>query len=340
MKSNINKNYNILSAKRAITYHLPFAITVLLLIFNSTLIIHNSYSQWIEQFDAQEVLNDIEFINLNTGWVSGRNGLIFKTTNQGKTWFEQLNPVTGTGKNLSSIHPVDSNIVYCVGFFETILKTTNGGTNWVAIRNGPWGQGDSYEATFFIDSNTGWVAGTGYKIMKTTNGGSTFDSVFFSASYIKDFYFKNAMEGILCGDGGIVKKTSNGGLNWYGVNIPLNGNLYDFKNISFVDDKYGWVIGNAKPVFFSTDFGSNWDSIGLVNEADLIYCQRFTSKLIGYCGGSYARMFKTTDGGYNWIQQADGIENGFFSTFWFFNDSIGWSSGAGKILHTTTGDSL
>jgi len=43
------------------------------------------------------------------------------------------------------------------------------------------------------------------------------------------------MEGILCGDGGIVKKTSDGGLNWYGVNIPLNGVLYSFKNISVLE---------------------------------------------------------------------------------------------------------
>jgi photosystem II stability/assembly factor-like uncharacterized protein len=308
------------------------------IIIHYTLFINESYSQWIKQYAGTIILRDVEFINIETGWACGENGFIIKTTNRGKTWNEQINPSSGMGKALYRLHPLDSNTLYCVGMFETILKTTNGGNNWTAILNGPWGQGNSYFGTFFVNENTGWVAGTGYKIMKTTNGGSTFDSVFFSASYIRDFYFKNSMEGILCGDGGIVRRTTNGGLNWLWVNIQLYGNLYDFRNISFVNNNYGWVVGNIGPVYYTTDFGINWDSIGYVAGADLIYCHRFTSQLTGYCGGSYARMFKTTDGGYSWRRQNTSvIQNGFFTSFWFSNDSIGWTTVSGKILHTTTG---
>jgi len=95
-----------------------------ILILNCLLI--NSIAQWITQYPytAAVGLRDIEFINLNTGWICG-DGIILKTTNHGLNWIIQNNPVPN--KLLFSIHPTDSNVVYCIGWFETLLKTTNGG---------------------------------------------------------------------------------------------------------------------------------------------------------------------------------------------------------------------
>ena len=117
----------------------------------------------------------------------------------GVNWIEQNQPVTN--KYLNSICPVDSNIVYCVGWFETILKTTNGGENWFALRNGPVGEGNSYESTFFINELTGWIGGYRLQAYKTIDGGKTFDSTYVNLD-IKDIHFKDSNTGLMVGGGG------------------------------------------------------------------------------------------------------------------------------------------
>jgi photosystem II stability/assembly factor-like uncharacterized protein len=107
-------------------------ITVLLLIINSTFIIHSSFSQWfIQESGTNNALYDIEFINENTGWCCGEGGYIIKTTNGGENWIQQTNGVPG--RSLYGIHPVDSNIVYAVGFTRVFIKTTNGGASCSAL---------------------------------------------------------------------------------------------------------------------------------------------------------------------------------------------------------------
>lgn len=108
-------------------------LILILLITHCSLLI--AEGQWIQQ---DSLVNypyfNVKFINKNTGWISGHNGTIVKTTNSGLTWTIQK---FIQGKLMYGLHPVDSNLVYAVGWFETILKTTNGGTNWIEIQNGP-----------------------------------------------------------------------------------------------------------------------------------------------------------------------------------------------------------
>jgi photosystem II stability/assembly factor-like uncharacterized protein len=132
-------------------------------------------AQWITiyPYTAGVGLLDFKFINQNTGWICG-DYTILKTTNSGINWTVQNHPATN--KYLYCIHPVDSNIVYCVGWFETVLKTTDGGNNWFALKNGPVGLPHSYESVFFINQYTGWFGGYGNYVYKTTNGGISFDS--------------------------------------------------------------------------------------------------------------------------------------------------------------------
>ena len=309
-------------------------ILSVLFIIHYSLFTNNCFSQWIwQQSGTQSPIRDVEFLNRNTGYFCG-NGVIGKTTNAGENWTLQNH--TATNKSLYSINPVDSNVVYCVGTFETILKTTNGGVNWTEIRNGPWGSGKSFHASYFINESTGWIPGTPGKIFKTTNGGITLDSFYVNVGFIYDIYFKDSLEGVFCGIGN-VHKTTNGGVNWFPANIQLHGNLYEFYKMTFVNDQYGWVIGNANPVYRTTDFGMNWDSIGYVTGSDFTYCVHFSSQSTGWAGGSYGKFFKSTDSGFTWRQENTGTFTGYITSAYFYDDSVGWLVGnGGRIQHTTT----
>ena len=177
-----------------------------LLIFHFSFLINNCFSQWfIQNSGTTNALYDIEFINKNTGWCCGDGGYIIKTTNGGTNWIQQTNGVPS--KPYAGIHPVDSNVVYAVGFFRTFIKTTNGGENWTIIENGSTGEGDYY-SVFFLNQLTGWaqvnyvsIAG----IRKTTDGGNSF--TISEIGIAKDLYFKDSSNGI--GVGGVLCISNN-----------------------------------------------------------------------------------------------------------------------------------
>jgi photosystem II stability/assembly factor-like uncharacterized protein len=316
-------------------------IIFLLLIIHFSILIVNA--QWIQQNSGTSAnLGSIKFINRYTGWICGA-GVILKTTNAGNNWFSLTLPVS---KTFFEIHPVDSNIVYCVGMFETIIKSTNGGTNWLVIRDGPQNS-NTYFSCYFINKNTGWISGGAeQKILKTTNGGLSFDSIVRNTSgFISDIYFRDSLTGLYCDNAGAVRKSTNGGYNWFTINIPVGSYIYTFRNFTFINSQTGWLVTDTRKVFKTTDFGSNWDSVSYVpNGSYGINCIYFSSLNIGYAGGEgfdYNGMFKTTNGGVNWIAQYTPYPlNGAISMF-FVNDTIGWKDGnGGRICYTTNGGGI
>src|SRR5690606_15016565 len=148
-----------------------------------------SHSQWVQQYPVTQFVNleDVNFVNDQTGWACGDGGLILKTTNQGQNWVQQ---VSGTTKRFERIAIVDENIVYIAGQFRTVLKTTNSGDNWIILSEGQ--SAPSYYAAFFLNKDTGFVAGDLQNVWKTTNGGVNFTPISIpNSSRFYDMYFRN-----------------------------------------------------------------------------------------------------------------------------------------------------
>jgi photosystem II stability/assembly factor-like uncharacterized protein len=310
------------------------------LLVNCTLIIDDSPAQWIRQYEATGFvhLQDVKFINDQTGWTCGTSGLILVTTNAGQNWTTQYSGINN--KRLNRIATVNSSIIYCSGYFETILKSTDGGNNWIIIRNGPFGVGKSWDANYFINENTGWFCGNGNYVLKTTDGCITFDSVYIPTSYLFDIYFRNANEGLICGEGSIVYKTIDGGITWTEITVPHGTQVPTFLRMTFINDSTGYLISEARyRVFKTTDFGSTWEYITEVTGPYYIYSIYFSSENTGWICGGNGYIFKSTNGGYNWRQEnTTAFSQGYLSSLYFLNDNTGWAVGsATKILHTTTG---
>ncbi len=311
--------------------------TIFCLFILICIISHQADAQWINQYpNTQGIgLGDVKFIDSKTGWTCG-DGIILKTTNAGVNWISQVHPATN--KFLANISPVNSDILFCIGFFETILKTTNGGTNWIALRNGPFGQGMSYEGAFFVNKDTGWVCGSLGTILKTTNGGDTFENSPIFWGYLKDMYFINADTGLLCAAFGGMFRTTNGGQNWERKTIPYWNGIGDFRKLSVVNDSCVYVCEDSRRVYRSINFGDTWDSAGYVPGADQPYVCGFSSYNTGWVGGTFGQLYKTTDGCSTWRRDDDGTDQRYIDAIWFQNNNTGWLVGGNtKILHTTTG---
>ena len=308
---------------------------IILIVITISVMTSCCYSQWIAQNSGtNQNLYDIEFINDKTGWAVGDAGVVIKTTNGGTNWLNVPNPSGQYGGLLWSVCPVDSEVVYVVAGYDFIMKTSNGGTNWNVLSCRP-GSINAFTDVYFLNRDTGWFLG-GYKVFRTYDGANSLDS--FYAPWFTNFeiYFKDVNTGIFCGTGRVFKST-NGGINWYDTNVPVNGFFYMFRKLAVSNDNV-WVVGSSSPVFRSTDFCDTWEVVTPGQQIGGIGIN-FINQNTGYIGRSLNNLIKTTNSGFNWYQQrTDTTSLAFISSIAFTNDSIGWySCGVGRIYKTTTG---
>ncbi len=308
---------------------------LILIIFAISLFHNFAVAQWVQQTSGvSSSFADVQFLNPNTGWVCGANGMILKTTNAGLNWVIQNSGVTET---LYDLHAVDANTVYCVGIFETILKTTNGGSSWNIIR-GSVNPGKFFFGLHFINTNTGWICGGGQCVLRTTNGGNSFDSSFVPTTFYS-VYFKDNLNGLLAGQTGNLFKSTNGGINWGQINV-LNETA-EFFDLTLKGD-IGWLIGTqTRKIYKTTNFGTNWDSIGRITGTNSWLSSIFFSSIsTGWVSGDSGKIYKSVNGGIDWFRQVVPVTVGFGPSC-FINDSTGWVVGSiGTIIHTTTGGQI
>jgi photosystem II stability/assembly factor-like uncharacterized protein len=267
--------------------------------------------------DATERLfsNDVLSVHLNNdneGWLAGGGGHIFYTANGGDSWMQQQ---TGTTEHLYSIQFLDSNYGWAVGFGGTFLKTTNGGKNWVLNKLSK----DEFLKVFFLDSLNGWIAGsTGYigpyapqgKIFKTTDGGKTWKSWNFYSSFpgngmgFSDAFFTTKDTGWVISVNEIYS-TVDGGDNW---NKDVKSREF-YYSISFADHSTGWIAGcipdEKEEITYmvkkTTDAGKTWiykKGPNITGHFDI----HFIDLNNGWILDSGGRIFNTSDGGENWIE--------------------------------------
>jgi photosystem II stability/assembly factor-like uncharacterized protein len=133
---------------------------------------------------------------------------------------------------------------------------------------------------------------------------------------------------------GITKKTTNGGVNWSTLS---GGNM---TGIFFINNLTGWIVGYPGYIGRTTTGGGFIQQpTGIQDRLNDVF---FIDENTGWvAGGDFGteRMFKTTNGGVNWIPVSSGLPNKMFSVY-FINANTGWSVGgpsSPKIIKSTNG---
>lgn len=171
-------------------------------------------------------LNKLYFLNNETGWVAGDQGLIMKTSDGGQNWTAQI---TNTASNIEEIFMLDEDYGWALGiqppsentkqYGTVILSTSDGGVTWSNYLY----PNEFFLATFFIDSLNGWVGGEYGRLMGTTDGGVSWfpanvDSSIFSGFGIRNIEFLTPQYGYATGGHfdivGVIWRTDNGGQSW------------------------------------------------------------------------------------------------------------------------------
>lgn len=177
----------------------------------------------------------------------------------------------------------------------------------------------------FTSSNTGYAFGNvGFsngQFLKTTNTGNNW-FVQSMSYYIFFMDFVDNYTGYITDDNGFIHKTTNGGLNWININLPV---LY-LTYVDFIDVNTGFVVASENQrLFITTNGGLNWQ----VKHSPAFTKVQFLNSSTGfgfYNDFNYAILYKTTNNGDGWLNtfQMDSI---FISDVNFININTGWISG-------------
>ncbi|MBS1492895.1 MAG: T9SS type A sorting domain-containing protein [Bacteroidetes bacterium] len=272
---------------------------------------------WFLQYTTQYPINNIYFLNENTGWACGDSGFVAKTTNGGLNWIGQYSPIRVCYK---SIHFINENTGWVAGGDDYILSTTgilnttNGGANWyVLIYSGGY---STFSSIYILNKDTVFAALSGYSMYQTEGGFS---------------------------------RTTNGGVNWQPQVSGFGG--YQFSSIHFINNLTGWVLaffGNDTGlrlgrILKTTNCGANW--VVQLRDSNLINSNlkqiKFVNSQTGFAAGEGGRLLKTTDGGDSWIRKNTSTSRNLFSVS-FINENTGWigtykSGDTSGVLKTTNG---
>src|SRR5690606_37408610 len=112
---------------------------------------------WFTQISGKvSMLWGIDFVDDQTGWITGAQGVILKTTNGGNTWETQTTSFPSMW--FADVCFLDANTGWIAGGNGRLLKTTNGGSTWTDQQISTILQ---YYSIKFINPNLGWAVGSG-----------------------------------------------------------------------------------------------------------------------------------------------------------------------------------
>ncbi len=254
------------------------------------------------------ISSSIAALDANTAWVS-MNGGIFKTTDGGLTWAQQLSALPS-----DRIHFFDSNNGVCVADpssgYWAIYTTTNGGTNWTRVPSanipaplsGEVGISGNDEAR--SAGNTFWFSTWGGSLYRTTDRGNHWTvarNVIQNQAF--GFAFKDSLNGLACTFGSIgnqfISRTSNGGASWTPI-LPIPSGLSGLTTyyVNYVKGTSGSYIitsnnnsGGTAAIpgsAFSNDDGATWTK----NSNIPLGAASFASLNVGWSAGLNTSIYK------------------------------------------------
>lgn len=291
-----------------------------------------------------EVLQGVFFLNEAEGYVSGRNGGIYKTTDAGNTWVGQNSGVYLPVYDLFFLDAQKGFAVggwgFCTGTGCTppggfILRTLDGGQTWTNVYTPS--EKTEIQSVYFVNALLGFCAG-GNIILKTTDGGQTWSEykVVGENSTIQQVRFVNDQKGYVVCLYNKLLKTEDGGTTWQEVRHGSNNGYYALSEA----DGATYLSGQGT-MLKSTNGGSSWTE--LANSPRDIYDLHFVDNKRGFAfgrgnwsggdfGSNWGSLYCTTNGGETWTGTADVKETGTIEDVSFPTNTRGYGISGNKLI--------
>jgi photosystem II stability/assembly factor-like uncharacterized protein len=269
------------------------------------------------------VVHDIDFATKRVGYAAAELGVIYKTTNGGKTWTQIVN--VGFPLYFYGVQALSKNEVVVSGFDNSattavVWRSTDGGTTWnkdIAF-DGNWGNRVEY-----TDRDHALMAGIlGSAVWSTKSGGETEDEWTYANPDPEQGWIGNQIT-LLPSQrayiSGVKYCTSDdGGVAW-GCQASVDP-VFDGAT-SFVDEQHGWVgAGSISPdvegwIHRTTDGGATWSDRVLDGPWPIRHIEPINDEIVWAGGGNVysgvGGLYYSADGGQSWdVDLTTGYEMG------------------------------
>ena len=282
--------------------------------------------------------DDLYFRNDTTGWLVTRAGQIFRTSDGGTSWMEQLNDTTAYMRCVGFVDDYNGIVgnLKADSLGNALYSTNNAGITWEVVDSALY-TGEIPKGIcglFVLDSTTMFLCGRVFGpafFVRTYDGGETWETFNMSDSVgmLIDVYFWDENHGIMIGGSDanrdschmLILYTDDSGDSWETVFLGDRTQEWGWK-ISFPTETIGYVSIQKKPYtaatteYFlkTTDGGLTWFEFPFMF-ADTSEDEVYSSLAIGFITptrgwmGSYVNdrpTLMTEDGGVTWSEAGFG----------------------------------
>ncbi|MBN8583847.1 MAG: T9SS type A sorting domain-containing protein [Ignavibacteria bacterium] len=194
---------------------------------------------------------DLDFINSTTGMVVGDDGRAGFTTNGGTNWLQaQLNVSPGAKLDYKVCDMIDMN-TWLVASADTQIsniqysylhRTTNNGASYQNVYTMVGGLTNDVSFMYLrvMTSTTIYAVSANGYFLRSINNGTTWTAIQLPTIPLA-VDFANMSTGYYCGQNGVIRKTTNGGINWIEQTSPTTQAL---KTIFCKDTSNIYAAGN------------------------------------------------------------------------------------------------
>jgi len=238
----------------------------------------------------------LQFTTATTGFLTGRNGVVYKTMDAGLTWQDTQVPATpssyGSGYTQLALPTPDTG--YLISDFE-LFKTTDAGASWQRL---PGVNGVRYRSIMFRSATEGYVVLDFGGTYRTTDGGATWTPV--PAGWRADrVYFADAQRGLFLANYSEIYRTSDGG-----ATAPAaykSEYTFSWNGLHFPTARFGCAVGNNGAIVITHDGGSSWrmhnPGTSSSGENQALYMNAAGDGLVA---GEAPGLLRSPDGGRSW----------------------------------------
>jgi len=296
---------------------------------------------------------DMKSFSPETGcWYNGNSG---RSSDNTQTIWQ--NVATPLSTQITDIFFIDSLKGWLTHASNGAMRTTDSGFNWSTISFNDTNFTTAYNSVYFINQNTGWCLGGAVQIRKTTDGGLTWFKQYGPpvAGIGRSVYFFDANTGVICGSKNFPYKpftarTTNGGLNWT-EQSPVLPAAQELNEQYWFNTNTGWICG-YDVLLYTTNGGANFSDYyanippsgnGHIALLGITFFNQQTG-WIGAANLERNNIYKTTNGGLNWVFQQNPVSQGGMNQIndvLFINSEIGWAvhgtPTSGAIMFTSNG---
>ena len=307
----------------------------------------------VEDIPGSEAYTSVFFLDEQTGWIHGREGVIWKTENGGDTWSEKN---SGTSEGFKAAVFVDENRGWAVGRAGMIRRTEDGGETWDSQDSGV--SRTLYDIAV-LDEDTAWAVGYYGTIVTTIDGGQTWTSRDSGVTEsLRAVAFSDSETIWAAGHAGVILFSDDAGSTWHPAESNTEETLYtiQFLNpglgraggfggtyLEYDEDAQGGDGGATAPGGWTKEsltYNSNGNEFDLNDTLSRIAITGADTAIATTLSGN---IIRTTDGAETWYRVEPNVDPGEIHGLDFLDANHGWAvgytfeDGDGRVLRTTDG---